>query len=47
MDAYWAKDIQELFGLERHPSFQNFTALLMTQGGGLFEKPVASPPRAK
>ncbi|MBZ5658399.1 MAG: DUF4143 domain-containing protein [Acidobacteriia bacterium] len=37
MDAYWAKDIQELFRLERRSSFQKFTELLMTQSGGLFE----------
>ncbi|HXY51015.1 MAG TPA: carboxypeptidase regulatory-like domain-containing protein [Terriglobales bacterium] len=34
---YWAKDIQELFRLEKHSSFQKFTELLMTQSGGLFE----------
>lgn len=37
MDAYWAKDIQELFRLERRQSFQRFTELLMTQSGGIFE----------
>lgn len=37
MDAYWAKDIQELFRLEKRSSFQKFTELLMTQSGGLFE----------
>jgi uncharacterized protein len=37
MDAYWAKDIQELFRLERRSSFQRFTELLMTQSGGMFE----------
>lgn len=37
MDAYWAKDIQELFRLERRHSFQKFTELLMTQSGGIFE----------
>ena len=37
MDAYWAKDIQELFRLERRSSFQKFTELLLTQSGGLFE----------
>ncbi|MCY4403860.1 MAG: AAA family ATPase [Candidatus Poribacteria bacterium] len=36
-DAYWAKDIQELFRLERRYSFQKFTELLMTQSGGVFE----------
>ncbi|MBM4049648.1 MAG: ATP-binding protein, partial [Planctomycetes bacterium] len=37
MDAYWAKDIQELFRLERRHSFQRFAELLMAQSGGLFE----------
>lgn len=37
MDAYWSKDIQELFRLERRHSFQNFVELLMTQSGGIFE----------
>ena len=36
-DAYWAKDIQELFRLERRYSFQKFTELLMVQSGGIFE----------
>ncbi len=37
VDAYWAKDIQELFRLERRYSFQKFTELLMAQSGGVFE----------
>lgn len=37
VDAYWAKDIQELFRLERRQSFQKFLELLMTQSGGVFE----------
>jgi uncharacterized protein len=37
MDAYWAKDIQELFRLERRSSFQRFTELLLAQSGGMFE----------
>lgn len=37
MDAYWAKDIQELFRLERRHSFQRFTELLFAQSGGMFE----------
>lgn len=37
MDAYWAKDIQELFRLERRYSFQKFVELLMAQSGGIFE----------
>ena len=31
------KDIQELFRLERHYSFQKFFELLMAQSGGIFE----------
>ncbi len=37
MDAFWAKDIQELFRLERRHSFLRFSELLMTQSGGIFE----------
>jgi uncharacterized protein len=37
MDAYWTKDIQELFRLERRSSFQKFAELLMVQSGGIFE----------
>jgi predicted AAA+ superfamily ATPase len=37
MDAYWAKDILELFRLERRHSFQSFLELLMAQSGGMFE----------
>ena len=34
MDAYWAKDIQELFRRERRASFQRFAELLMARSGG-------------
>lgn len=37
MEAYWAKDIQELFRLERRHSFLKFTELLIAQSGGIFE----------
>jgi predicted AAA+ superfamily ATPase len=37
MDAYWAKDIQELFRLERRHSFIKFAEMLFTQSGGIFE----------
>lgn len=37
MDAYWAKDIQEMFRLERRHSFQRFTELLLSHSGGMFE----------
>ncbi|MBI2316172.1 MAG: ATP-binding protein [Betaproteobacteria bacterium] len=37
VDSYWAKDILELFRLERRHSFQRFLELLHVQSGGLFE----------
>jgi len=37
VDAYWAKDILELFRLERRQSFQKFFELLMVQSGGQFQ----------
>lgn len=37
MDDYWAKDIQELFRLERKYSFCRFTELLISQSSGIFE----------
>jgi hypothetical protein len=37
VDAFWAKDVQELFRLERRRSFQHFLELLLMQSGGIFE----------
>lgn len=37
IDSYWARDIQELFRLERHWSFQRFLELLFINSGGIFE----------
>ncbi|OVE77335.1 hypothetical protein BVX98_03065 [bacterium F11] len=37
IDAFWAKDIQDLFRLERRHSFMKFAELLMVNSGGLFE----------
>ena len=37
LDAYWAKDIQELFRLERRASFLKFAELVMARSGGVFE----------
>ena len=37
MDAYWAKDLLELFRLERRDSFLQFTELLLARSGSLFE----------
>ncbi len=37
IDSYWAKDVQELFRLERRWSFQRFVELLFLQSGSMFE----------
>jgi predicted AAA+ superfamily ATPase len=37
VDAYWAKDILELFRLERRRSFQMLMELVMANSGGIFE----------
>ena len=37
MDAYWSKDIQELFRIEKRYSFQKFAELIWSQSGGIFE----------
>lgn len=37
MDAFWAKDVLELFRLERRASFQRFAELLFAQSGSIFE----------
>ena len=37
MDSYWAKDIQELFRIERKFSFSRFAELLFVQSGSAFE----------
>ncbi len=37
LDAFWAKDVLELFRLERRSSFQRFFELLLAQSGGIFE----------
>jgi len=37
MDAYWSKDIMELFRLERRTSFQRLMELLFANSGGIFE----------
>ena len=37
IDAYWAKDVQELFRVERRASFFKFFELLAQQSGGMFE----------
>ena len=37
LDSYWARDIQELFRLERRWSFLRFVELVLAQSGGVFE----------
>jgi hypothetical protein len=37
IDSYWAKDVQELFRLERRASFTRFVELVLARSGGLFE----------
>lgn len=37
LSAYWARDIQELFRLEKRYSFIKFTELLLAQSGSLFD----------
>ena len=44
MDSFWAKDIQEIFRLEKRFSFQRFTELLFMQSGGIFEATKFSGP---
>jgi uncharacterized protein len=44
IDAYWARDIQALFHLEKRYSFQKFTELVLAQSGGIFEASQFSAP---
>ena len=37
LDSYWARDIQELFRVERRWSFLRFTEMLLAASGGVFE----------
>jgi len=37
LDSYWAKDVQELFRLERRSSFARFVELVLARSGGIFE----------
>ncbi|MHC4844493.1 MAG: ATP-binding protein [Planctomycetota bacterium] len=37
VESFWARDIQELFRLERRSSFLRFVELLSVQSGGIFE----------
>lgn len=44
LDSYWAKDIQELFKLEKRHAFQKFAELIFSQSGQLFEATRFSAP---
>jgi len=44
VDAYWAKDIQELFSVGKRYSFQKFTELLLTRSGSQFEASTFATP---
>lgn len=44
MDDYWAKDVQNLFHLERRSSFQKCVELLLLQSGGIFEATALARP---
>lgn len=37
LDSYWAKDVEELFRLERRASFARFVELVLARSGGIFE----------
>jgi hypothetical protein len=37
MDAYWAKDVLELFRLEKRPAFQRLFELVLVRSGGIFD----------
>lgn len=40
LDGFWAKDVAELFRLERRDSFIRFVELLFAQSGGIFQASV-------
>lgn len=44
LDAYWAKDVQELFRLERRASFARFVELVLARSGGIFEATAFATP---
>jgi hypothetical protein len=44
VDAYWAKDVLELFRLERRHAFQRMFELLMMQSGSMFEASALARP---
>ena len=44
IDSYWARDVQELFRVERRWSFLRFVELIFTRSGGVFEATRFSAP---
>jgi hypothetical protein len=44
MDSFWAKDIEELFNIEKKGAFLKFFELLGLQSGGIFEAKSFSAP---
>lgn len=44
IDSFWAKDVQELFRLEKRASFQKFLELLFVNSGGIFEATTYTSP---
>ena len=44
VESYWAKDVQELFVIEKRASFLKFIELLFRQSGDLFEAQALSGP---
>jgi len=44
LDAFWARDVQELFRLERRSSFMRFAELLLARSGGIFEATAYAAP---
>ena len=44
IDAYWAKDIQDMFSVGKRYSFQKFAELLLVNSGGQFEASTYAAP---
>lgn len=44
LDSFWARDVQELFRLERRNSFLRFVELLLVNSGGIFEATAYAAP---
>ncbi len=44
LDAYWSRDIQELFRLDRRASFARFVELVLSRSGGIFEAQAFAAP---